>query len=603
MGRRQRDPRPVHEPPGRASSGEWIAAAVLVAVALALRLVFLAQVSDHVLFSSLTGDPAAYHARAMEILAGNAVPPHAYFHSSPLYPFFLAIVARFAGPGYHAARVVQAVIGSASVLLVWQLGRVTVGRRAGLVAGLLAALYVPFIFFVAETLEITIVIAFATAMLIALLGAAETGSVGRAAAAGVLLGLASLGKPNLLLFAPVGSVWLYLQDPRGRGLRPPRATRRGRGAAGRHGRRRVLPAAAFFVACGLTILPATVHNYRAEGDLIPVSSNGGINLWIGNNPRSPGIFNVPPEMRFDLRVASKAVAERAVGREMTSGEVSRFWTREALRFVRERPGAALALTGRKLALFWNHYEIPNHYHSYYVALAAPVLRIPVGTFAVVAPLGLMGIALALARGRRVGLLVAFGITFMLSVLPFFVTGRYRLAIAPVLLVGAGYAVTALVETVRRRDRRALALGAGGLALLAVAVNVRIFEMGFAHMHNTVGALLGEGGDTEGAATEFRRAIKDNPRDLSARYNLGTALLELGQWEEAAVQFMVATEGHPRYHEAWIGLGKARAGQGRTADARELWERALALDPPPAVAAEVDSLIGTLEDARPAGGDR
>ena len=110
MARRPRRARPVYEPPGRASSGELIAVAVLVAVGLVLRLVFLAQVRDHVLFSSLTGDPAAYHAQAMEILAGNSVPPYAYFHSSPLYPFFLAIVARVAGPGYHAARIVQAVI-------------------------------------------------------------------------------------------------------------------------------------------------------------------------------------------------------------------------------------------------------------------------------------------------------------------------------------------------------------------------------------------------------------------------------------------------------------------------------------------------------------
>ena len=67
---------------------------------------------------------------------------------------------------------------------------------------------------------------------------------------------------------------------------------------------------------------------------------------------------------------------------------------------------------------------------------APVLRNPVGTFAVVAPLGLVGIGLALARRRNVGLLLAFGITFMLSVVPFFLTARYRLAIVLVLAATA-----------------------------------------------------------------------------------------------------------------------------------------------------------------------
>ena len=75
------------------SRRDWIAVALIVALALAIRLVYLSQIRDHPLFSSLLGDPAAYHDRAMAILDGSLVPDHAFFHSSPLYPFFLALVA------------------------------------------------------------------------------------------------------------------------------------------------------------------------------------------------------------------------------------------------------------------------------------------------------------------------------------------------------------------------------------------------------------------------------------------------------------------------------------------------------------------------------
>ena len=421
--------------------GEWIALGLIVALALTLRLVYLHQIQDHPLFRTLMGDPAVYFAQARDIAQGKLVPEHAYFHSSPLYPFFLALVARLGGAGFQPIRIVQSAAGTLSVLLIFLLGRLTVGTRSGLIAAFFAALYVPLMFFEGEVLEITLVITVLLGSLILLQLADRDGGAWKAIAAGALLGLAGLGKPNLLLFAPVGASWLALHGRR-------RRERRVHGV-------RVLPAVLFFAAAGVMILPATVHNFRAEGDLIPVSSNGGINFFIGNHANSPGVFQVPPEMRFDLRLASKSAAERETGRSLSAGEVSDFWTERTLEDIGANPGRWLTLIGRKFVLFWNHYEIPNHYHMYYVKLFAPVLRIPVGTFGVVAPLGLFGLALAVRRRKRVGLLILFGLSFMASVVPFFITGRYRLAIVPVLLVGAGFAVESLWRAARGKDWRTL----------------------------------------------------------------------------------------------------------------------------------------------------
>ncbi len=559
--------------------GLWLTLAAVLAVALAVRLVFVFQIRDHPLFTSLTADPAAYYAQALAILEGDPVPPHAYFHSSPLYPFFLALVSKLFGEGPHVLRLVQSLVGTLSVYLLFVLARLTVGRREAVIAAALAALYMPFVFFAADYLEITLVIAFLLGSLILLVLAARRGSAWHAAAAGALLGLAGLGKPNLLLFAPVGALALVFLDrptPAWPGIR-----------------RRLVPAVLFFVATGLVILPATIHNYRAEGDFIPVSSNGGINLFIGNNSRADGVFSVPPDMRFDLRIASRDVAQRATGRELTAGEVSAFWSGEAYRYIRSQPGDWLRLLGRKFALFWNHYEIPNHYQMQYVATFAPVLSFPLGAFAVVAPLGLLGLAVASLTRRRVRLLIVFGLTFMISVLPFFITGRYRLAVAVPLLVGAGVAVTAILDALLARRWRWLVGLTATLLVLSLCVNVDLIEFNFAGSHNTVGAILGGRGDIAGAAVEFERALEAAPFDLSARYNLGTAMNELGQHDEAARHFRVAIEGHPRYHEAWIGLGRAFAGLGRTDDARETWTRVLTLDPPPPLAREAAELLRSL----------
>ncbi|MCK4410341.1 MAG: tetratricopeptide repeat protein, partial [Candidatus Eisenbacteria sp.] len=293
-----------------------------------------------------------------------------------------------------------------------------------------------------------------------------------------------------------------------------------------------------------------------------------------------------------LRMASKEAAEREAGRALSAGEVSDFWFGKTLEQIRGNPGRWVTLMGRKLVLFWNHYEIPNHYHLYYVKESAPVLRIPVGTFGVVAPLGLFGLGLALKRRKPVGLLVLFGLTFMASVVPFFITGRYRLAIVLVLLVGSGYAVDSLWRAVRGRNWRTLMVAGVCLAALSVGVGVDTIEFGFAQMHNGVGTILGRQGDMEGAAREFEKAVKENPDDLSARHNLGLALLELGRYDEATDQFQRAVTRHPRYYEAWLGLGRAHAGAGRDAAALEAWGTIVNMEPqaPAGVLAEARRLM-------------
>ncbi len=591
--RRKEEPK---APPGM----KWLIVTFILTVALGVRLLYLAEIRDHALFAALTGDPAVYEAQARDILRGIMVPDHAYFHSSPLYPFFLAAVMKLAGSGFQAVRIVQACVGCVSVFLVYLLSRLTVGPRPAVVASALAALYVPFIFFEAEFLEITLVVAFLAGALVLLqraaaaLGTPEaprgetvsaraTGAsaVWLSVAAGALLGLAALGKPNLLLLAPAGAVWLAVRS----GF--PRRRRTG-------DRTGLLAPTLFFVVCGITILPATVHNYRAEGDLIPVSSNAGINLYIGNHPGAPGTFTVPTEMRFDLRTASRDAARQATGRDLSAGEVSNYWAGRALAFIRQRPAMWLEQTARKFALFWNHYEIPNHYDLSFVAESAPVLRIPLGTFAVVAPLGIVGLVLASVRKKNVGLLVVFAVAFMCSVVPFFITGRYRLPVVLALLPGAGYAVSELGAALASRRWRAVAAVAAPAAVLALLVNVDLIEFSGAQMHNTMGAILAGRGDLQSAAVEFETALEENPGDVSARRNLGLTYLELGRYGDAKRELERAVAIHPRYIEAWLELGRAYAGLDSLSAAREAWARVLSMNPPPAIGAEAERLLADQE---------
>ena len=48
--------------------------------------------------------------------------------------------------------------------------------------------------------------------------------------------------------------------------------------------------------CGLVLLPAAIHNFRADGSLVPVVWSGGLNFYIGNNPVSDGRSAVIPAL-------------------------------------------------------------------------------------------------------------------------------------------------------------------------------------------------------------------------------------------------------------------------------------------------------------------
>jgi len=91
----------------------------------------------------------------------------------------------------------------------------------------------------------------------------------------------------------------------------------------------------------------------------------------------------------------------------------------------------------------------------------------------VAPLGLAGLWLAWWDGhRRQALFLAPLLAGLcLSVVLFFVFGRYRLPAAVLLIPPAGHTLSVLLDAARRRELRSLAGTAAVAALAAVAVNV------------------------------------------------------------------------------------------------------------------------------------
>jgi tetratricopeptide (TPR) repeat protein len=346
------------------------------------------------------------------------------------------------------------------VVLLALLARRLFGRAAGQATGGLAALYGPAIFYVPLLLKSTLTLLALTGAVLLLIPVGSP-SRRRLGGAGVLFGVSALLQENLLLLVPCGVLWLLLGD---------RTDEHGLARTDTDGAslwpQRLFPAATLLLGALLGLAPATLLNLFAGGEVVLTSSQGGMNFFIGNARGASGTYGGlsggsqnPESQREDARRMAAAFASRERGRpvapeELSPGEVSALFWRESFREIRADPAAWGRLLLRKVRLFWNAHEIPDAegYDVYREASGGPTF-FWLG-FGLVAPLGLTGLWLGgrdprTRRGANLLALLLLGLC--VSVVLFFVFGRYRLPMVVLLLPAAGHAVAVVVEAVRRRQ--------------------------------------------------------------------------------------------------------------------------------------------------------
>jgi hypothetical protein len=445
-------------------------AAILI-LALVVRVVYVLQSQESPSFTQPSMD-ALYHldwARAFS--RGESIHPGAFFRA-PLYPWFLGLCLEVFGERLLLVRLLQAVIGTVSVLLVHLVGARAFGRRTGLLAALIASLYWVIVYFEGELLLPVLEILFDLLAIWLSLRAAERGTRGSAALAGAAWGLSAIVRPNVLLFAPLVLLWLGWRSLSSSGDRPSSGTTGG----GRVRWRYHLPLA-FALGLAVPIAPITAYNRISGGEWVLVSSQGGVNFWIGNNPQSDGVTAIVPGTRADWWGGyhdAIRIAEEAEGRTLASSEVSRFYSRKAWDWILSNPGSASRHLLWKLRLFFTDWELANNASERFFAYRfGPILRLlPIG-FGVLAPLAILGLLATARAWRRTFPLWGFLPVYTASVVAFFVCSRFRAPVLPVMAILAAEACFHVLDLARHRRWPALAVTVaflGGAAALITATS-------------------------------------------------------------------------------------------------------------------------------------
>jgi 4-amino-4-deoxy-L-arabinose transferase-like glycosyltransferase len=275
------------------------------------------------------GDEVTYDLLARNMADGHGfcfVPGQPSLLRAPLYPAFLAALYALFGHHFMLALVVQALVGGLSALLLALVGRRLFDKPApAILAGCALACHPLLIFttglLYSETLYLFLLLLFTYTCLRMV---EDTGKKW-AVSGGFLLGLSVLMKPNMLLFPLLLGCWLWytLRD-----LRQPLKL-------------------GLIVASlmAVTIFPWVWRNYRVSGAFVPVSANGGLNLWQGNHPEADGAAY--PLDQVDPLPGYTEVERDSIYRE---------W---AVEQIRSDPLHTLSLLPRKLIKFFAPLETSN----------------------------------------------------------------------------------------------------------------------------------------------------------------------------------------------------------------------------------------------------
>jgi len=369
-------------------------------------------------------------ARALVAGHGFTYPFHTityYSYAPPLYPW-LSAASYWVTGSLTALMLLQVCAGAAlAVVAAAMAARVFGGVLAAAAAGLLVAGHPGLIVYAATKAHpMTWDALFFALAALQFLRLREQPNLRRALELGLIVGIGTLSRSTVIIFLPIGALWLLWSSHRSawpvivRGL---------------------VVAGVVATAC---LAPWTIRNYRVHDTFVFVVSTEGDVFWRGNNPHATGhsyassgglvLDSLTPEERQDLNRQPTEVAQSA------------WFKARANAFIRDHPWEFVRLTATKFFYFWwfapqTGVRYPG---SWFWASAA--------YYVITLLCAAVGVRRVLQTGshavRQAVLLVALlGALSLLQSL-YYVEGRHRWGVEPLLIVLSGGGMAAVYQRFR-----------------------------------------------------------------------------------------------------------------------------------------------------------
>ncbi|MBU8871531.1 MAG: tetratricopeptide repeat protein [Gemmatimonadales bacterium] len=510
---------------------------LVVLVTLAVRVMVLWwRNGNDPFFKQPINDAAVYMDWARSLIAGSPFGlPGSPFHLAPLYPRFLSWVLPLGGGSIWAVMVIQALMGSLTVLGTGLLARRIAGARAGWLAALLLSLCAPLIWYEGWLLPTTLNLLLLVTGLNLLVACSEPRRWNGLLPplTGLLLGLAAVNRPQHLLLLAGGLGWLFWLVRR-------------ESASGRW-MKRWQPVFLLGLGATLAIAPVTLRNLVVSGEPVLITANGGLNFYLGNNTEAHGRFGLPegftPYVQ-DQQKVSRELASSQAGSDLNWQGVTRHWLGRTLADIRNAPGKALSLAGRKLRLTLAWREMENNFVAKWVHNHLGPARILFPSLGFLWILAVPGMILAV-RDRRPshGPLWILMVTTLLTCLLFWVSTRNRL---PLVIPLSVFSAMALARPESWRKRIPI------IAVTAIVVIV-LWPTGEpregAGFYVDLGRIQAQSGDYLTARENFNLALEIDPATPMALNGLALTYMDEGNRKQAVAILKSLLASYPDFEFA------------------------------------------------------
>jgi 4-amino-4-deoxy-L-arabinose transferase-like glycosyltransferase len=201
---------------------------------------------------------------------------------------------------------------------------------------------------------------------------------------------------------------------------------------------------AFGLGTALFVVPWTIRNYVHFHKIIPVSTGGGVNFWMGNNPLAVGGYVYPrdPKLNPFLSMADQEIAADELGYRL------------GFQFIREYPERIPRLIFGKIFYIFNSNDAGLAWNGKSAIsptdqpIEPPVYAATDAVYTVMASLAILGLAALAIQGNAPPLSwlgVFLTIYWTLTHLPFSGIDRYTVPLFPFLTTYAGVGVIALLR--------------------------------------------------------------------------------------------------------------------------------------------------------------
>jgi len=401
----------------------WVLTSFILFAALTVRVIALYQLKQTPYYDFLLWDERIYHEWAKQIADGSYKPLAAY-EFSPLPAYVMALIYWLFSPDVHYIRILNICFGLITCLFIALIGKQIGGRCIGLVAGLIAATYAPFILYSIVPLKTALSVMLCTVVIFFLTVEVQQPTLIKASLMGAFLGLAINVRGNYNVLAVIGFAAVYWST---RKSRPNLAATK----------EPFVCLACFLSALFLFMAPFAARNYMIAGEFIPSTTQSGFNFYIGNTTinKDPYYRPLPFASNSPFKQGPQFTIEasRRAGKAMSAREASRYWYKEAFKEALKNPTAYLSRLVRKAAAVLNRFEAADHYDIDFLSRFVPIFSLPMPTFTVVWPLGLAGLIIGVVTQKRLGWLLSAFVAYAGTLVMFYSSARYRAPLVAILI--------------------------------------------------------------------------------------------------------------------------------------------------------------------------